>query len=289
MHRDHLQSATDFCKSSISNFGPIQDTLNTRANKRGTDNWCKNRENWSRAIIHEAVEMQNHIGWAWWKDIYRVSEINRAFMEIVDIYHFWISALLQNRFDATAEGLTWAEFNDAYTSEPTYGKIRATIDDIREKNVGEKDTINALIDLLVLTAARNYVASSLSRQYFNLLDAGLIMQELVIVCGKTPDDLTAWYAGKSALNLFRWDNGYHAKTYIKIWQEGTPITDAKEDNDFLETVILNPEIPPTTESIYNALADEYTGVSGNETVTRWTDSESNRIVAEKRAESVAED
>ncbi|AQT06531.1 dUTP diphosphatase [Acetobacter persici] len=264
-----LQEAKAFLTHNLITFAPIQDVLNARANKNDVVDWRENHNNWSRAIFQEAAEMQNHVGWTWWRN--NEAFINRAFMELVDIQHFWLSAILQTG-KKDWEGAATA-------TEVTVHSIQRL-----KKNNSGKGLINNMIDLLIEISAKNSVEMACRstgdyRVEQNLLDMGVVIQELVVLCGKTNADLYAWYAGKSSLNLFRYDNGYKVKDggYIKEWAPG------EEDNDFLEKLILGAGCEHTTEGFYNALAEKYSEIKGGVGVNKWRDSQSKVLIDTRKS------
>lgn len=256
--------ATSFLTHNLHTFGPIQDVMNMRASKSDTLGWRNNDNNWSRAIFQEAAEKQNHVGWTWWRN--DAGHMGRAFMELVDIQHFWISAILQTGKK------DWKDVS-----------CRSNIDQIIERikshsDPSAKETINNMIDLLVFVSSKNSVDASYGAsedlRYQNILAMGTVIQELVILCGKTNEDLYSWYAGKSSLNLFRYDNGYKQADggYIKEWMQGG------EDNDYLETLILDPNVQHTTEGFYNALAKKYSDIKGGIDIKQWGESPSKELI-----------
>lgn len=251
------QDPKAFFLHNLNKFGPIQDIQNQRANKTGAANWRDNNNNWSRAILQEATELQNHIGWAWWKG--DEANINRAFMELVDIQHFWISGILQTR------KTDWQDLPEEVSSEISDALTRI------EGRTSGKGTINSLIDLLIYIASKDSIfGETLHDRMRALLDMGAVIQELVIALGKTNAELYAWYAGKGSLNLFRYDNGYKSANggYIKAWVAGG------EDNDFLEKLIVDPAFPHDTKSFYDALAKEYVTIKQGGPIKGWDESAS---------------
>ncbi|QHM90074.1 dUTP diphosphatase [Acetobacter pasteurianus] len=305
----------DFALQATQKFGPIQNALNARANKKPW-NWCENDNNWSRAIKNEAIEMQDHIGWKWWG--HSTPHFNRAFMEVVDIFHFWISAILQVRYESTKKGVPYLsptfdamksgsdllcelkEIEKAVNEHLVRRRIQDELPDV-QKRIWRQEAINSFIDLMVLKAAKaglHAAEHDLEANYIQLLHIGYIIQILCIFCGRSVSDLFKWYAGKNALNLFRWDNGYKKtageKGYIKIWSDGDA---PQEDNDYLEYMILDHKDEGSGENetsseatwlqkFYDMLAAEYKNVLATKdrnedrsaNVSSWKDCESKKFV-----------
>ena len=89
----------------------MQDGMNKKVNP----DWVAANNNWHRAIQVEAVEAIEHHGWKWWKK--QNCDMAQLRMELVDIWHFILSTVIQN----------------------TRGSIRfSTIEMISELNLSQK-------------------------------------------------------------------------------------------------------------------------------------------------------
>lgn len=82
----------------IKTMFTMQLELNNRTN--GTD-WMltgmtkEGKEiNWKRCIYMECAELIDSLPWKHWKDIDGEADMNNAIVEIVDIWHFIMSALI---------------------------------------------------------------------------------------------------------------------------------------------------------------------------------------------------
>jgi hypothetical protein len=77
----------------------LQDYFNSLVNK----NWVKERDlaiDWSNALLDEGAELLNSFNWKWWKDtkgnkLYSEKSKENILIEIVDMYHFLISFIIQ--------------------------------------------------------------------------------------------------------------------------------------------------------------------------------------------------
>lgn len=58
------------------------------------------RITWYRAMWTECAELMDHIGWKWWSK--QELDINQAEMELVDIWHFGLSDILQKGVESIA-------------------------------------------------------------------------------------------------------------------------------------------------------------------------------------------
>ena len=203
----------------------MQDGMNKKVNP----DWVAANNNWHRAIQVEAVEAIEHHGWKWWKK--QNCDMAQLRMELVDIWHFILSTVIQN----------------------TRGSIRfSTIEMISELNLSQKSvqfdnqyyilakmSLLEKLDLMVgLSAAK--------RTSLALFDS------LLSDCGMSWIELFKQYTGKNVLNVFRQDYGYKAGTYIKIWN-------GREDNEHLVEVldIIDLSANNVHDELYQTLKSRY--------------------------------
>ena len=203
----------------------MQDGMNKKVNP----DWVAANNNWHRAIQVEAVEAIEHHGWKWWKK--QNCDMAQLRMELVDIWHFILSTVIQN----------------------TRGSIRfSTIEMISELNLSQKSvqfdnqyyilakmSLLEKLDLLVgLSAAK--------RTSLALFDS------LLSDCGMSWVELFKQYTGKNVLNIFRQDYGYKAGTYIKIWN-------GREDNEHLVELldIIDLSADNVHDELYRTLKSRY--------------------------------
>ncbi|MBI0420873.1 MAG: dUTP diphosphatase [Nitrosospira sp.] len=201
----------------------MQDGMNKKVNP----DWVAANNNWHRAIQVEAVEAIEHHGWKWWKK--QNCDMAQLRMELVDIWHFILSTVIQN----------------------TRGSIRfATIEMISELSqksvqfdnqhyILAKMSLLEKLDLLVGLSA----AKRTSLALFN---------SLLSDCGMSWVELFKQYTGKNVLNVFRQDYGYKAGTYIKIWN-------GREDNEHLVELlnIIDLSADNVHDQLYQTLKSRY--------------------------------
>lgn len=201
----------------------MQDGMNKKVNP----DWVAANNNWHRAIQVEAVEAIEHHGWKWWKK--QNCDMAQLRMELVDIWHFILSTVIQN----------------------TRGSIRfATIEMISELSqksvqfdnqhyILAKMNLLEKLDLLVGLSA----AKRTSLALFN---------SLLSDCGMSWVELFKQYTGKNVLNIFRQDYGYKAGTYIKIWN-------GREDNEHLVELldIIDLSADNVHDELYRTLKSRY--------------------------------
>lgn len=160
-------------------------------------NWPEQRYPWHLAIMTEASEGIEHLSFKWWKA--GVINLEQAQLELVDVWHFGMSLLLQQigSVEATAGFINMER--DLYKSK---------------ENI---DPINSFTDI---------IATASALKDFRVVEFEALLESLNMSWG----DLYLWYIGKNALNTFRQENGYKTGDYIKTWQ-------GREDNEFLADIL----------------------------------------------------
>ena len=158
--------------------------------------------NWRRAIWLELAEFVDSFDWKHWK--HGKNDLDNAKTELVDIWHFLLSATLseQAKSDMLAFKKSIIESTSTQYNETsnTLEMAEALVETIlnKAKPLHEKSSID------------DYSAYAI---FFNLCSA--IKLDF--------DELYQRYIVKNVLNEFRQNNGYNDGSYIKIW-------DGKEDN-----------------------------------------------------------
>ncbi len=195
----------------------MQEEMNTKVH----ENWRRQDYAWYRAVWIECAELMDHAGYKWWKGV--VVDREQIILEIVDIWHFGMSALL--------------------IEEPN---TEALIDFVEEGLTGCDSTKNtSLID-----AAEQLAFSSIALKRFNIEHFNVLLNSAQL----SFYSLYIRYVGKNILNTFRQDHGYQEGFYEKTWNK-------REDNEHLSEVLssLNPESTDYPDQIYRRLAQRYTG------------------------------
>jgi dimeric dUTPase (all-alpha-NTP-PPase superfamily) len=162
------------------------------------DNWIKKGLNWDRAIFVECAEGVEHLGWKWWKK--QLPDYDQAVMEVVDIWHFVMSLLMQE---------INGEFEDC---------VNLVIDEIQEPYGEPLPTRQEAFERVAATAI--ITGSAPIRCFVQLLHSMNI----------SFTHLYKWYVGKAALNRFRQANGYAQGSYVKQWN-------GQEDNIYLVDIL----------------------------------------------------
>ena len=166
----------------------MQDDMNRKVDI----DWITRGRAWNRAIWIECAELMEHYGgWKWWKN--SACDLDQSVLEIVDIWHFGLSLLLQS------------ERKSLDLAEEIFQCWNLATPSTNFQEEVERVAFLALSDnKFAVDAVRN----------------------LLVICGKDFDDLYRLYIGKNALNLFRQDHGYREGTYVKNWN-------GLEDNEAL--------------------------------------------------------
>jgi len=203
----------------------LQDGINRKIRL----DWRDANNAWFRAIWTECAELLDHVGWKWWK--HQSPDIPQVHLELIDIFHFGLSELLQQH--GTAQEAA-SHFLEAYVA---YGR-RGGASDI------DYTTCIAL--------AEDFTTAVLTTKRFDLVK----FCELASAVGLEEQTLYEMYVGKNVLNGFRQDHGYKAGTYIKTW-------DDREDNVWLVEFAAGLAKHPDTfaSELYNELSKKYEEVA----------------------------
>ncbi|MBU2882624.1 dUTP diphosphatase [Psychrosphaera sp. B3R10] len=200
-------------KQQILTMLQMQDDMNTKVHPQ----WREQGFAWHRAIWVELAEMLDHYGWKWWK--HQSPDIEQVHLELIDIFHFGLSARL-------VTGQSVSEIADEIAAELLTPKPADTF----------AETIEAM------------VASTLATKSFDVLTFAGLMQQTDL----SFEELFRHYVGKNVLNFFRQDHGYKTGEYIKIWN-------GKEDNEVLMDVLRATDATAEDfkDKVYNGLKAAY--------------------------------
>lgn len=197
----------------------MQYSMNTKVHPQ----WSEQNFEWYRAVWIECAELMDHQGYKWWKK--QDPDLEQVQLEVIDIWHFGMSALFANYDSAT---------------------------DIADAILSAWSTIENQ-QLSVHQATEELAAWCLMHKSFSASH----FWQLLVAVELDFDQLFVAYVGKNVLNFFRQDNGYKDGSYIKLW-------DGKEDNLHLVelTAELDTEADSFREDLYNALSDRYQQLTG---------------------------
>jgi len=212
-------------RNQVKEMFDLQDTINSLINP----DWREEGNNWNRAIIVESVELYEHFGFKWWKKPPELKP-TQIHIEVVDIWHFIMSRILENASPNSASGFD-TEGASNFVMEKAYLGMSLSWDIDEEHN--REMALNSL-DYLIKVCSMN---PSEFRGSWDIVDQMIYAFIKVCIHSRlTFERLYTLYIGKNALNIFRQKNGYKTGEYIKDWnlvKGEQPI----EDNSVLESII----------------------------------------------------
>lgn len=174
----------------------MQDKMNTVIHPQ----WKAQDWDFSAAIMVEAAELAEHLGWKWWKK--QDANIEQAKVELVDIWHFGMSHMMTTEASIDAERLLRLLNGEEFKVSTTF---------------------NQAIQLSKMLSGKVEIEGEFCVYTF---------RQLMYKLGMSTDELYKLYIAKNVLNHFRQANGYKEGLYYKIW-------DGKEDNVHLMRLVNN--------------------------------------------------
>lgn len=226
-------------KDYLKEMFALQQKLNDETNGIGWENgYTKNNRliNWKRCIYMESAELIDSFSWKHWKSIDKATDWENATVEIVDIWHFVMSLLLEDykvngkgNLDRLVSDVLDVQGFEAFTKEPISNQSADTMELINDIENIIHETTGFELDLF----------DGLLRNYFALARK----------CGVNLKILYKFYVAKNVLNQFRQDHGYKEGTYKKVWN-------GKEDNEVMLGFLEGDEAP-TIHDLYSKLENAY--------------------------------
>ncbi|CZE47793.1 dUTPase [Campylobacter geochelonis] len=213
----------------------MQQRLNDETNGIGWENgYAKNGKliNWKRCIYMECAELIESFSWKHWKSINAPTNAENVAVEIVDIWHFLMSLVLEQTY--TYKDIDTV-VNDV-ASVSGFGDFCIDAYDISEYSIYE--IINDIEVIIHDCSGFNYELHNLLTNYFRV----------ALKCGVNLHNLYEIYIAKNVLNKFRQDNGYQDGSYQKIWN-------GKEDNVVMSEILACGGL--NSQEIYERLEVEY--------------------------------
>jgi dimeric dUTPase (all-alpha-NTP-PPase superfamily) len=217
----------------------LQQKLNDATNGEGWEKGVTKhgkKINWRRCITMESAEMIDSFGWKHWKSIAQTTDYDNLQIEIVDVWHFIMSLVLEFTHNNGAE--TIEELAKRISQTPEYTKLSTD----KSLSFGSDDLLMVKIEnvmRLSLIPISPEMIGAMIEEFF----------ELVYLGGLNITQLYRLYVGKNILNQFRQDHGYKEGHYIKIWN-------GQEDNAVMKLAWENdPDLTP--EALYEVLKKAY--------------------------------
>jgi hypothetical protein len=201
-------------KQALINMLNMQDRMNSRVHAQ----WIQQNFAWYRAIWIECGELMEHYGYKWWKK--QEAGLEQVRLEVVDIWHFGLSALFRQGKDI--EQIAAEIAGELATYQPTGLDVRDATEALALYSLQTKEF-------------------SPSRFWELMLSVGLDFESLYCA-----------YIGKNVLNLFRQDKGYKLGHYVKTWA-------GREDNEHLVELVtpLDKNAMDFADQVYRALENRY--------------------------------
>lgn len=185
--------------------------------------------NWLRCIHMEVAELIDSTPWKHWKNISAEPDMNNIHVELVDIWHFLMSYILQETNIPKAVSLV--------NTHCIY-EASKNVDVKQMVKESEKLSYIALAietgNMPAFTGVERFID-----QFFRACK----------VSGLSFTWLQKLYIGKNCLNQFRQDNGYKEGIYKKVWN-------GKEDNTVLVEILENMD-SVDFETLYGELDKVY--------------------------------
>jgi len=187
--------------------------------------------NWLRCIHMEVAELVDSTPWKHWKNIASNPDMENIHIELVDIWHFLMSYILQETNIPKAVSMT--------NTHCIYEAV---------------DICGIDIQLVITEAEKlSYIALAIETGNMPPFSGVERFIDQFFRCCKISGLSFSWlqkiYIGKNCLNKFRQDNGYKEGTYIKVWN-------GKEDNVVMMSVLGELD-SLTFDEVYQKLQEEY--------------------------------
>lgn len=183
----------------------------------------------------ECAELIDSFAWKHWKNIKAPTNWDNVRIEIVDIWHFILSLLLEESKDKDISKAQIAEEVRSVSLFDDFCKEKGSPD--------EADMYGILNDIEVII----HKCTGFGFDLGELLSAYFI---LAMKCGLNLDALYQIYIGKNVLNKFRQNNGYKDGSYKKVWG-------GVEDNEVLNEILKANSANLAFESLYDELEKRY--------------------------------
>jgi dimeric dUTPase (all-alpha-NTP-PPase superfamily) len=220
----------------------LQQRLNDETNGAGWEGGYTREGkliSWRRCIYMECAELIDSFAWKHWKNIAAATNWDNVRIEIVDIWHFVLSLLLEE------------SQNKGCVADECAGQIAAEVCAVshfdefcKERSKPDDADIYGVLNDIELIIHK---CSGFGLDMGELLSAYFV---LAMKCGLNLDMLYQIYIGKNVLNAFRQNHGYKDGSYKKSWN-------GVEDNEVLNEILKE---KLEFSEIYGELEKRYSAV-----------------------------
>ncbi|MES3006373.1 MAG: dUTP diphosphatase [Pseudomonadota bacterium] len=213
------------------NQAQIMLDMQAKMNSKICADWVQQSFPYLRAVIIEGAEAIEHHGWKWWKKQH--CDTAQLQMEIVDIWHFILSAILLKSGNDHNQALELL--------------LSINIKENQRNKIDFDGMTYEFSSLDLVAKLELLIGVSVSRRIELALFTALLHD-----CNMNWEELFEQYVGKNVLNFFRQDHGYKEGTYLKVWC-------GKEDNEHLVEIMknLDPQDSSYPEDLYQLLESRY--------------------------------
>lgn len=194
-----------------------------RSNSSLDLDWRDRCRDWKTAILVESAELIDHTAWKWWKA--GATDTDQAQMEVVDLWHFLLSMMLQEEpmlQYSNDSGISRDRKAEYYASWYTKQYLTACI---RSAELPAEE-----IDVTRLSSAVKQFTHSVMSESNTARNSLPHFLRVMSAAGLSFDWLYRMYIAKNILNNFRWTHGSREGTYVKEWF-------GREDNEYLTDVL----------------------------------------------------
>jgi dimeric dUTPase (all-alpha-NTP-PPase superfamily) len=225
-------------KDYLKTMFELQQSLNDDTNGIGWEKGytkTNNIINWRRCIYMECAELVDSFNWKHWKDLNKPIDWENVRVEIVDIWHFMMSLILEH-YKLNSLGNMDIIISDI---ENTKGFKEFCNEPFKTDGVNSFEIINDIETLINKSTNKDLTFDPMLIEYFSLS----------LKCGVNLHYLYQYYTAKNVLNRFRQNHGYKEGTYKKNWN-------GKEDNTVM-LEILTKYKNLTIDELYAKLENLY--------------------------------
>ena len=217
----------------------LQQQLNDATNGIGWEHGTTKdgkRINWRRCVYMESAEMIDSFGWKHWKSIAQPTDYANLQIEIVDVWHFIMSLVLEDGIHRE---------NETHEQMAAWMSVTKGYEMLCTQNAPSFASDEALM-MKIETIMRSSLEPAINGDLEKMVDDFF---RLSVMGALNLDELYRLYVGKNILNQFRQDHGYKEGNYIKLWN-------GLEDNSVMKSAWeKNPDMTP--EELYQALEAAY--------------------------------